>query len=125
MVREGRESEEISISVTLWHIYNLSSGLKRDAIKHLLETDGVDVWHVGHGGGVDFRVSSEQFQKMKAELPGCSEAMSVEQLVKDEEKKRANRQLDNKTKQDWWFERYVSQTLVPSQPFDSQTSSIA
>ena len=55
---------------------------------------------------MDFRVSSEQFQRMKGELPGCREAGSVEQLVREEEQRRAKRQL-NQTQQEW-FEEYVS-----------------
>ncbi len=66
----------------------------------------VDVWRVGGEGSVDFRVSSEQFQRMKGDLPECREVGSVEELVKKAEQAMFKRHL-NQTQQEW-FEEYVS-----------------
>ena len=73
----------------------------------MLESEGVDVWHVGEGGSVDFRVTSEQFQRMKGDLPGCREVESVEEIVRREEQRRTGRKQLNQTQQEW-FEEYVS-----------------
>ena len=70
----------------------------------------MDVWHVGGDGSVDFRVSSEQFQVMKGDLPGCREAGSVEDIVQREESERRNRtrKRAKMQAQQEWFEDYVS-----------------
>ena len=77
-------------------------------VQGLLESDVVDVWHVGEGGSVDFRVSSEQFQRIKGDLPGCREVGSVEDIVRREEQQRA---MQNEEFEKEWFEDYVSQKL--------------
>jgi len=82
--------------------------LEGAAVQHLLEASGVDVWKVGAEGSVDFRVSREEFHKMKGDLPGCWEERSVEELVREEEQRREKRLL-NQTQQEW-FEEYVSTT---------------
>ncbi len=87
-----------------------SSGLQRAAVQHLMET--VDVWRVGGEGSVDFRVSSEQFQSMKGDLPECREEGSVEDLIRSTEQAMYKRNL-NRTKycgqyKAEWFEEYVS-----------------
>ena len=79
-------------------------------VQGLLESDVVDVWHVGEGGSVDFRVSSEQFQRMKGDLPGCREVGSVEDIVRQEEQRRLKL---NGTQQEW-FEEYVSGVCLNS-----------
>ena len=80
-----------------------SSGLQRATVQQLVET--VDVWSVGSGGSVDFRVSSEDFQEMKGDLPECKVEGGVEELVRKMEKQYLNR-----TQQEW-FEEYVSTNL--------------
>ena len=65
----------------------------------------MDVWHVDSDGSVQFRVRSEEFQKMKGDLPECSEKRNVEELLREVERRELN-----KTQQDDWFERYVRQT---------------
>ncbi len=85
-----------------------SSGLKREVIQSLLEGDGVDVWHVGAGGTVSFRISNEEFLKMKGDLPECRVERSVEELVREMEAEIHKESL-NKTQQEW-FEEYVSLT---------------
>ena len=71
-----------------------------------MEADGVDVWHVGTGGSVDFRVKSKEFQEMKQHLPECSEEGNVEELVRKMEQEMEKKHL-NKTQAEW-FEEYVS-----------------
>ena len=79
--------------------------------------DGVDVWHVGDEGSVDFRVSSKHFKQMKRDLPECREVGNVEDLVKEEEQSMEKRYLNrtqegmakhnlNRTEEDW-FNEYV------------------
>ena len=71
----------------------------------LLESNDVDVWRVeAAGGGVEFRVSVEQFQRMKGDLPECEEAGNVEELLREMERQQAL----NATEQQEWFEDYVS-----------------
>ena len=74
----------------------------------MLESEGVDVWHMGEGGSVDFRVTSEQFQRTKGDLPGCREVGSVEEIVRREEQRRAQRKKELNRSQLEWFEDYVS-----------------
>ena len=69
----------------------------------------MDVWHVGAGGTIDFRISSEEFQKMKDDLPECREERSVEELVREMETKMHKESL-NKTQLDW-FQEYVNSTF--------------
>ena len=73
-------------------------------MQHLMET--VDVWHVGVEGSVDFRVTSQQFQEMKGDLPECREVGSVEDIVRKAEQDMFKKDLNN-TQQEW-FEEYVS-----------------
>ena len=84
-------------------LFSLSSSLEREEAQGLLDSDSIDVWRAGDGGEMDFRVSSEQFQEMRDDHPGCREVGSVEALVKDEERRRA----DSASQQDW-FKQYVS-----------------
>ena len=74
-----------------------------------MEADGVDVWHVGAGGSIDFRVKSKEFQEMKRHLPECSEEGSVEELLKKMEKrtKQLNQTRVAQTQQEEWFQEYV------------------
>ena len=71
----------------------------------------VDVWRMGEEGSVDFRVSSQQFQEMKGDLPECREAGNVEEIVRKAEQGMSKRN-PNTTKGDQeaaeWFEEYVS-----------------
>ena len=85
----------------------LSFSVKEDTLHNLLRSDVVDVWHVGEGGSVDFRVSSEQFQRMKGDLPGCREVGSVEDIVRREEQRRSVGKGLTRTWQEW-FDEYVS-----------------
>ena len=79
-----------------------SSGLHRDAVQRLMESDDVDIWRIAAGGSVEFRVSAEQFQRMKGDLPECEEAGNVEELVREMEQRAPNRTVRQE-----WFEEYV------------------
>ena len=70
----------------------------------------MDVWHVGVGGAVDFRVSKDRFQEMEERLPGCREVDSVEKLLKQAEM-LATKETANRT-QSGWFEDYVSEFII-------------
>ena len=97
--------QNCGLSVILMLSTPCSSGLQRAAVQHLMET--VDVWHVGVDGSVDFRVSSQQFQEMKGDLPECREVGSVEEIVGKAEQGSMSKRDLNKTQQEW-FEEYVS-----------------
>lgn len=68
----------------------------------------MDVWRVGVGGSMDVRMTLDKFREMKEKLPGCREAGSVEELVRQAEMLDA--ELVNKTNLEW-FDKYVSFSL--------------
>lgn len=80
--------------------------LDRRHIQYLLEADGIDLWYVGLEGNVDFRVSREKFRRMYNYLFRCWEEGSVEELVRETEKREEEIQL--KKTQPEWFEEFVS-----------------
>ena len=65
------------------------------------------MWHVGTKGSVDFRISREEFQRIKGHLPECREGRNVEDLVREAEQMMTRKHSLNKTQLEW-FEEYVS-----------------
>jgi len=78
-------------------------------IQYLLESSGIDLWHVGTEGEAHFRVPQTKFKRMKSYHSRCKAVASIDGFV---------RQLERKVKevsQKGWFEQYVSAAIRPTQ----------
>ncbi len=84
-----------------------SSGLEVDAVSKLAVTDGIDVWRIGSGGKIDFRVTWTKWQEIKRGFPGCDASGYIDTILKNAHKVSAKEMPRNRTEVEW-FDEYVS-----------------